>query len=122
MCLNWKISDKTLTLICKVDRLDMAISFQNPSAKQIAHCFPPYPEKLCSFYTSYKNGSIIQNVKTNETTLKIHGHIDDSFNGKWTCHHGSKIADAAVDVTVLRMKGFLIYILLYIHNGRNVCK
>lgn len=68
-----------------------------------AYCIPPIPFSKCEPY--YKNGTISQNPKTNETTFTVHGYIDYHMNGNWTCRHGRRRDIAQVEVTVLRLQG-----------------
>lgn len=68
-----------------------------------ADCLPPRPFSKCDPY--YKNGSITQNPRTNETIYIVKGKIDNYINGNWTCRHGTRKDVAYVEVTVLRIHG-----------------
>lgn len=105
ICLNWKVSPNTLTLICRVNDLQYSVFFYDPSNKIVADCIPPYPSVLCNSNYKFSGSTIIQNTKTKETIFKITGRIDKFFNGNWTCMHGNKIHNTSIEVTVFDRKG-----------------
>lgn len=47
----------------------------------------------------FKNSSIVQDLKTNITTLIVRGHINNKVNGPWSCYHGTNTGNATVIVT-----------------------
>lgn len=101
-----------LTLICKVNNLHFKVLIEDPVGQLQADCLPPIPESKCTSH--FKDRSISQNIKTNETTFILKGNIDSHVNGYWTCRHGTKVDLAKVDVTVLTIKGyfFLLYLVM----------
>lgn len=103
VCLNWKISSSELILTCKVDNLHLKVIIGDQYGNMQADCLPPRPFSKCDPY--YKNGSITQNPRTNETIYIVKGKIDNYINGNWTCRHGTRKDVAYVEVTVLRIHG-----------------
>ncbi|XP_063398898.1 uncharacterized protein LOC134683519 [Mytilus trossulus] len=101
VCFNWKISSSELILTCKVDNLHLKVIIGDQYGNMQADCLPPRPFSKCDPY--YKNGSITQNPKTNETIYIVKGKIDNYINGNWTCRHGTRKDVAYVEVTVLRI-------------------
>lgn len=102
VCLTWTVTITRLKLICKVNNLNFNVQIEDPEGKLQADCLPPTPESRCSSHV--KNGSISQNVLTNETTFILKGNIYSHVNGYWTCRHGTNVDLAKVDVTVLTIK------------------
>lgn len=90
--LKWEIVNKTLMLSCRVDSLTFSIDFHNPKGKLVGYCHPPVLESVCSS----PNGSILQNLEINTTTLTIKIIDKETISGKWTCSHGSYIDTAVI--------------------------
>lgn len=106
VCLTWTVTVHQLKLKCKVGRLLHRVQFINPLGNVSADCVPPIPiiqRVQCNSH--FTNGSIWQNVKTNETFYTVNGTIDYHVNGNWTCKHGTGRGTADVEVTVLKGKG-----------------
>lgn len=97
-----------LTLTCKVGILDFWVKIVDPLGNIRAQCLPPAAQKPCD--SLYNNGSISQNIKTNETIYELKGKIDNRVNGNWKCLHGTKLETGFVDVTVLKIRGNYIFL------------
>lgn len=106
VCLNWKVTLYELKLICKVNTLHFNVRILDQYGTEQGYCITPTPTSKCEPY--YKNGTLSQNTKTNETIFIVHGKIDYRINGNWTCRHGRQRDTAQVEVTVLKMKGKVI--------------
>lgn len=102
VCLNWKVSLNELMLICKIDNLHLKVFIGDQYGNTQADCLPPRPFSKCDPY--YKNGSISQNPRTNETIYIVKGNIDYHINGNWTCRHGTRKDVAHVEVTVIKIQ------------------
>lgn len=86
ICLRSTLGKNMLKIICKIDDLYLPVTIRNNHGTEIAGCSLPFPLPSC---TSYNNNTFIQqNVKTNETIVKVTGRLDYSINGNWSCHHG----------------------------------
>lgn len=107
ICFTWKVNVRTLTLICKVDNLHLSIFIGDPTGKLQADCLPPSQPNNCEPY--YKNSSVIQYRSTNETVFQVNGKIDYTVNGNWTCRHGTRKEIASVEVSVLTIKGMIVF-------------
>lgn len=110
MCLAWSVDEKILTFTCKVNRLQFRVELVNQYHITQGYCLHPFPSPYC--YTYYRNSTITQNTYTNETYLIVKGLINNSINGQWSCHHGTNIDVAFVNVTVLTSKGTVIIVII----------
>ncbi|CAG2192226.1 unnamed protein product [Mytilus edulis] len=82
--MNWSITDGDLILICHVEDLFLQVEFLHDSKSFQAYCLPPYPSPMC---TSYNDGIITQDPKTNCTKLVLSSTITSYFSF-WSCNHG----------------------------------
>lgn len=82
--MNWSITDGDLILICHVEDLFLQVEFLHDSKSFQAYCLPPYPSPMC---TSYNDGTITQDPKTNCTKLVLSSTITSYFSF-WSCNHG----------------------------------
>lgn len=105
VCFTWKVNTNELTLICKINDLHLRVMIKDQFGNTQADCLPPTSASICEPY--YRNGTIIQNRKTNETIYRVKGNINRHINGNWTCRHGTRKDVASVEVTVL--KGILSF-------------
>lgn len=74
----------------------------------VADCY----KRSCDSY--YSNGSIFLTKEKNQTIYIVKGIINEHVNGNWTCRHGRNRDIAIVDVTVLTIKGMIMYIAVFI--------
>lgn len=101
--MTYTIGEGVLQLRCKIDNLKFRVLFSDPDNNEQAFCLPSYSSTLCHHH--YSNGSINQNLFTNETVFTIHGNINTNVNGKWICRHGNNFERATVDVKVDSITG-----------------
>ena len=106
VCFNWKVSDKKLTLICKVQKFFFQAFIKDPFGNVQGDCLPPIKTVDCK--ARYKNGTIDLNLENNEMTFIVKGDINQKVNGNWTCQHGSRKDVAHVEVTVIIYKGIIL--------------
>lgn len=100
MCLTWTVQKDHLDLTCRVNYLKYSVEFYNNNNNEQGYCLSPLPSTKC--IPKYPNTVMRQNATTNVTYLKILGHIDSHFNGKWECRHGTNRDNAFVNITVLQ--------------------
>ncbi|CAG2223304.1 unnamed protein product [Mytilus edulis] len=93
ICLNWKIQNNRLVLICKVDALNFPITFYDPFYKETGFCVPHEP---C--ISLLQRASITKNNTRHEIVLTIPLKIQ--LNGWWTCKYGDNNERAITEVTI----------------------
>lgn len=101
MCLTWKVKNGSLVLTCKISNLVWPVSLYDTLDKEQGFCAHPIPVVKC--YPLYKNVSIHQNRKTNETIFNVTGPLDQRLNGNWTCRHGSRAEYVTTEVTLFNL-------------------
>lgn len=100
VCLTWMANTNTIEFRCRVDDLIFQVKFLNKFNSELAHCpFPIRDSNETSCYSYFINSTIVQDLKTNTTTLTVRGQIDKRINGEWSCQHGTNISQAIVNVT-----------------------
>ncbi|XP_052063333.1 uncharacterized protein LOC127703001 [Mytilus californianus] len=87
ICMKWTVDRRLLTLTCKVHRMVFSVSFHDPLNQEVAYCSPPIPTQTC--FSHYGNGSVYQQLSTNETVFVLRGKINNKINGNWSCLHGA---------------------------------
>ncbi|CAC5382471.1 unnamed protein product [Mytilus coruscus] len=85
--MKWTVDRRLLTLTCKVHRMVFSVSFHDPLNQEVAYCSPPIPTQTC--FSHYGNGSVYQQLSTNETVFVLRGKINNKINGNWSCLHGA---------------------------------
>lgn len=98
ICINWKISNNSLVITCKIPQLIFGVQMTDPHGIEQGFCALPYPVPSC--HAIYSNGSLTQNISSRETVLKVTGNLDQWVNGFWTCFHGRFVKNASVEVTI----------------------
>ncbi|XP_071177431.1 uncharacterized protein [Mytilus edulis] len=93
ICLNWKIQNTRLVLICKVDALDFAITFYDPFDQETGFCVPYEP---C--IPLLHKAKITKNHTLHEIIVSI--PLQMQLNGWWTCTYGDNNARAVTEVTL----------------------
>ena len=90
----------TLDLSCIVNKLHFNVEFYNQDRQIQGYCILPFPEPQC--YSFNRRTRLIQNK--NVTKLTVMG-INSKINGLWSCHHGTNIGKAAVNISVVDVQG-----------------
>lgn len=108
ICLTWSVTTNAMQLFCKVSNLNHKVKMFNPNGIEVGYCLVPTPAEFCYVYTQSIN--LTQSTETNVTTLTLHGEMTSSINGKWSCHHGTNIDVATVNVTILKDQVTDVYV------------
>lgn len=97
ICLNWKIQNTRLVLICKVDALNFVITLYDPIGQETGFCVPYEPcISLLHKANITKNYTLHEIIVTIPLTIKL--------NGRWTCTYGVDNLRAVTEVTLQNMQ------------------
>ncbi|CAC5406671.1 unnamed protein product [Mytilus coruscus] len=88
VCLKKEIVNRTLILYCRVYELGLSIEFHHPKGVVFGDCPAPIRKKNSKLAFRCDN-NIIQNLKTNITTLTVEDIDKYNVSGEWICTHGS---------------------------------
>lgn len=93
VCLTWKIQNASLVLICKVNALNLPITFYDPFNNETGFCVPHAP---C--HSLLQRAVIEKNNTLDEIIFKI--PLKMQLNGWWTCKYGDNNERAVTEVTL----------------------
>lgn len=115
--MKWAVDRQLLTLTCKVYQLMFSVSFHDPFNTEVAYCYQPIPTSTC--FSHYGNGSVYQQLATNETVFVLRGKINDKINGNWSCRHGAWKDKTSIVIHLTGETGTKLYYILKPHTQQS---